>query len=94
MGRTSAKINRLEGRTAKVEQEIIKLKRDKEEMREQVNLLTDGRIIEMLQETNSPYSNKPRYTYDEISAAANRSKGYISNLAQKNGLGRRNIRPV
>lgn len=94
MGRTSARINNLEGRTAKVEQEIIKLKRDKEEMREQVNLLTDSKIIDMLQETNSPYSDKPRYSYGEISAATGRSTGYISNLAHEKGLGRRSVRSV
>lgn len=57
-------------------------------------MLTDDRIIQMLKETNSPYSDKPRYSYDEISAASSRSTGHISNLAKENGLSRRNLKSV
>jgi hypothetical protein len=48
----------------------------------------------MLKETNSPYSDKPRYSYEEISSATGRSTGYISNVAKENGLSRRNLKVV
>lgn len=94
MGKISSRVNDLERRMAKSEQEVIKYRQESREIKEQLDVLTDAKIIDMLQETNSPYSDKPRYSYKEISAATNRSSGYISNLAQEKGLGRRSIRSI
>jgi hypothetical protein len=94
MGRTSSRINDLERRVAKLEENEGKNTREIKDIKRQVELLTDDRIIQMLQEVNSPYSDKPRYSYDEISAASGRSTGYISNLAKDNGLSRRNLKSV
>ena len=80
MGKTSSRINKLEQRVSKLETGYQRI--------------TDTQIIQSLRESNSPYSNKPRYTYEEISSMTGRSTGYISNLAQKNGLSRRNLKSV
>ena len=94
MGKTSSKINDLQRRVAKLEENDQRKTREIKDIKSQVDLLTDDRIIQMLQETNSPYSDKPRYSYDEISAASGRSTGYISNLAKEHGLSRRNLKSV
>lgn len=82
MGKTNTRINKLESRIRKLETES---KRN-----------NDLHIIQLLQEINSPFSKKPRYrySYDEISEMTGRSTGYISNLAQKYQLSRRNISSV
>jgi len=80
LGKTSSRINKLEQRVSKLETGYQRI--------------TDTQIIQSLRESNSPYSNKPRYTYEEISSMTGRSTGYISNLAQKNGLSRRNLKSV
>lgn len=77
MGRTSTRMNKLEQRVVKIENEHKRL--------------IDTQIVQLLQERNSPFSDKPRYTYDEISEMTGRSTGYISKLAQKHGLSRRNL---
>lgn len=64
------------------------------EHKSQIERLTDSRIIQMLQEKNSRHSDKPRYSYEEISAETGRSTGYISTLAKENGLSRRTLKPV
>jgi hypothetical protein len=76
MGKISTRMNKLEQRMSKLE-------------KDQQNI-TKTQIIQLLSESNSPFSNKPRYTYDEISTITGRSTGYVSNLAQKQGLSRRN----
>ena len=91
MGRTSIRINDLERKVSSLELEIQK---QGKELKTHKQLLTDSRIIQMLQEKNSPHSNRPRYTYEEISAETGRSTGYISNLARENGLSRRNFKLV
>lgn len=94
VGRTSSKINDLQRRVAQLEESDHRKTREIKDIKRQVDLLTDDRIIQMLQETNSPYSDKPRYSYDEISSASGRSTGYISNLAKDNGLSRRNLKSI
>jgi hypothetical protein len=66
LGRTSSDINELKRRVAFLEKENGNREREIKDSNSQIDLLTDSRIIEMLQET-SPYNHKPRYSYDEIS---------------------------
>lgn len=94
MGRISSNINDLKKRVAKLEEKVEKKDREFKDLKAQVDLLTDDRILQMIQETNTPFSNKPRYSYDEIATASGRSTGYISNLAKEHGLSRRNIKAV
>ncbi|MCY9667937.1 hypothetical protein M5X11_23945 [Paenibacillus alginolyticus] len=93
MGRTNSEINDLKRRVAFLEKENGNRVREIKDSKSQIDLLTDSRIIEMLQET-SPYNHKPRYSYDEISIATGRSTGYISNKAKDAGLQRKHIKPV
>lgn len=94
MGKTSSKINALEKRVAQLEGNDHRREREYKNLKNQVDLLTDNDIIQMLQEVNSVYSNKPRYSYEEISQATGRSTSYISSLAKEHGLSRRNIKSV
>lgn len=94
MGRTNSKINDLQRRVAQLEESEQRTTREMKDLKRQVDLLTDSQIIQMLQETNSPYSNKPRFSYSEIAEASGRSTGYISNLAKDNGLSRRNLKLI
>jgi t-SNARE complex subunit (syntaxin) len=80
MGKTSSKINKIEAKVAKLEKEV--------------NRVSDNQILILLQESNSPYTQKPRYTYEEISNISGKSTGHISNLAKKHGLSRRNLNLV
>ncbi|MGG0591512.1 hypothetical protein SAMN04487776_103129 [Priestia megaterium] len=89
MGRTSIKVNDLQRRVSRLEMESQKQQKQLKEQKQQIELLTDSRIIQMLQERNTRHSAKPRYSYDEISAETGRSTGYISNLAKENGLSRK-----
>lgn len=70
------------------------MKKEIKENTQQIDRLTDAKIIDMLQETNSTYSSRPRYSYEEISNATGKSTGYISNIAKENGLSRRAIKVV
>ncbi|MEB9503159.1 hypothetical protein P4J13_04110 [Bacillus anthracis] len=94
MGRTSIKINDLQRRVSQLEMDSQRQQKQLKEQKYQIELLTDSRIIQMLEEKNSRHSNKPRYSYEEISAETGRSVGYISNLAKENGLSRRNLKSV
>lgn len=94
MGRTSSKINDLQKRVAELEMITQKHDKDLKNNKDQIDRLTDSRIIEMLQVKNSIHSDKPRYSYEEISGETGRSTGYISNIARDNGLSRRNLKSV
>lgn len=72
-----------------LERQILKHEQEIKKLKEQYESLSDDRILRMLEEKNSTYSDKPRYTYSEIVAASGRSVGYISNLAAEHGLSRR-----
>ncbi|WP_035288022.1 hypothetical protein [Clostridium sp. KNHs214] len=45
--------------------------------------------IRLLQEKNSPYSDKFRYTYEEIGNAVGISTTEVANIAKEEGLSRR-----
>ena len=79
MGKISSRMNKLEERMSKVEADNKK------------NI--DLHIIQLLQERNSPITKNPRYryTYQEISEMTSRSTGYISKIANRFGLSRRNF---
>lgn len=94
MGRISIKINELQRRVSKLEENDQRKTREIKDLKQQVDVITDGKIIDMLQTSNSPYSSKPRYSDDEISLATGRSTGYISNLAKDIGLSRRNLKSI
>lgn len=94
MTKTGNDIKTLKNKVAKLQCENELRKKEIKENSNQLNLITDSTIVKMLQETNSPYSDKQRFSYDEISNATGRSTGYISNMARDNNLSRRNIKII
>lgn len=62
----------------------------KSEVKAQFKQVNTREVIRLLQKKNSPYSDKFRYTYEEISNMIGISTTEVANIAKDEGLARRN----
>lgn len=69
-------------------------RREIKENKEQIKNLQRNDIIQLLQEMNSPYSQRYRYTYDEIADQLEVSKGTVANIAKEENLSRRSLKSI
>lgn len=61
----------------------------KNEVRNKFKEVDRREVIRLLQEKNSPYSDKFRYTYEEIGNIVGISTTEVNNIAKEEGLSRR-----
>ncbi|MCW6107824.1 hypothetical protein [Clostridium sporogenes] len=74
--------------------DIVQMKTKLQEHEERIKSIEEREIIKMLQEKNRPGSERPRYTYQEIAEVTRVSAGTVNNIAAKNNLSRRNLKPA
>lgn len=61
----------------------------KNEVRSKFKEVDRRDAVRLLQEKNSPYTNKSRYTYEEIGNMVGVSTTEVANIAKEEGLSRR-----